>query len=230
MGLNFLKGLSKAKLPKMDELSKIPSDIKTSWQTTELNTINVRFFNTGFSKVIRTVGHIDRSLAIPIIYIDKPLKGGIIMLDDTSYVDVTDGETYIDVCESYPFTLDPKTDIKFDFEAQYYNDISRGFIDEKDAEKLKSAGGTGYYIPVLLNNIPVPMIVIEKTMNLPYLDLKNIKSKTFITQALLLQMSKSKMFSRTTDPENGGMGYAFLLGFILGGLIFSLLTIYLFTG
>lgn len=230
MNLNILKSLGKAKLPKTGEISKIPSEIKTAWQNTDLNTINVRFFNTGFSKVIRTVGHIDRSLAIPIIYIEKPLKGGIIMLDDTSYTDVTDGETYIDVCESYPFTLDPKNDIKFDFDAQYYNDISRGFIDKKDGDKLKASGGTGYYIPVLLKNIPIPIIVIEKNMSLPFLGLKNIKSKTFITQALLLQMSKSKMFARTTDPDNGGMGYAFLLGFILGGLIFSLLTIYLFTG
>jgi len=228
--MGFLNGMKKIKLPDMNELSKIPATIKTSWQNTELNTITVRFFNTNFSKVIVTTGIINRDLAIPIIYIEQPHKAGIILLDDSSYTDVTTGEICIDVCESYPFCLDKNINLQFDWDAQYYNDIANGFIDKDIAAKLRDKTGKGYYLPVFLNNIPIPVIKYETEVNVPFLDNAKIKSITYVTQALLMQMSRTKLFARTTDDDKSGMGYAFLLGFIAGGLIFTLLTIYLMLG
>lgn len=230
MNLNFFSALNKAKLPDVNELTKIPATLKTSWHNTELNVINVRFFNNNFTKMIPTTGIINRDLAIPIIYIETPHKAGIILMDDTSYFNVTTKEMCIDVCESYPFALDKKIDLKFDWDAQYYNDITNGLIDKENAEKLRKETGKGYYLPVFLNNIPIPIIKHEKNITVPFLDNAQIKSITYITQALLMQLSRSKLFARTTEDDKSGMGYAFLLGFMLGGLIFSLLSIYLLVG
>lgn len=228
--MSFLSGLRKTKLPNVDDLSKIPKSLKTSWQNTELNTIDIRFFNTNFSKMIPTVGFINRDLAVPIVYIEKPHKAGIILLDDKTYTDVSTGKEYLDVCESYPFGLDKNIDLKFDFDAQYYNDIKENLIDKEKADILKDKTGIGYYLPVMLNNIPIPIIKYDTDVKISFLNNQKIKSITYITQALLMQMSRQKLFARTTDNDNSGMGYAFLMGFLLGGILFTLFTLYLVLG
>ena len=228
MGIgNIFKSMGKAKLPDAKALTEIPKDLKTSWKNAELNQITVRYFNHNFSKVIEVNGVINRDLAIPIIYIKSPHPAGIIMFDDSSYTDVVTGETKIDVCESYAYTFDKRVSLMFDFDSQYYNDIANGAIDKKVSEKLREKTGLGYYMPVHLNGIPIPVIKTEQDINLTFLGKDTIKSITYITQALLIQLSKSKMFARTTEPDNSGLAYAFLLGASIFSLISSLLTMYL---
>lgn len=224
---SIFKSMGKAKLPDAKTLSEIPKELKTSWKNAELNQISVRYFNHNFSKFMEVQGVINRDLAIPIIYIKSPHPAGIIMLDDTSYTDVVTGDTKIDVCESYAYSLDKRVSLMFDFESQYYNDIADGSIDRKVSEKLREKTGIGYYMPVHLNGIPIPIIKTEQEINLTFLGKDKIKSITYITQALLIQLSKAKLFARTTEPDNSGLAYAFLLGASIFSLISALLTMYL---
>jgi hypothetical protein len=220
--------MSKAEFPDLNEMSQIPKKLRDEFQRTELNSIVVRFFNQSFSKVIETQGIIVHKTAIPIIYFEKPFRAGVIMFDDTSYYDVQRKLTCIDVCESYPFTIDHSVELYRDIEIQYYNDIANENINKEKSEKLKDINGIGYFVPVFLNNIPIPLIRIEKDIQLTFLGQNFVKIRTDITQSFLRQIADNKLLARTGSKDSTVLVYCALLFTFLGIILGIVLSAYLF--
>lgn len=224
MGLNFFNKLNKAKLPDVKDLVSIPKKLKYESENIEINKIVVRFFNQDFSKCIESIGIINHDTAIPLIYFDRPFKGAVIMFDDTSYINTSkNNELCIDVCESYPFTLDHNSELYQDLKIQYYNDTGNEKIDSKQSQELFNKTGLGYFIPVFLNKIPIPIIKIEKEKRLSIVDETFVKHRIDITQHLIRQLSNVKLLERVSNKDNTGLIYCAILFLIIGGFLGSLL-------
>lgn len=221
--MGIFNKLSKADFPDVSEIGNIPVTMREGFKRGELNRVTVRYFNSDFSEVIESVGKIDYTTSIPMIYFEIPFKGGIILLDKTIYSDKARCIKCIDIVEGYIFGLDKKVDIVRQLEGQYYNDCGNGKIDKEIAEKLREESGIGYYVPVLLNSIPIPIIKLKQDISLKVIDIKQVTLLTEVTQRVIRQLADNKLLSRTGKGDNTVLVYVSVLFTLIGvvlGMIF----------
>lgn len=223
--MGFFNKLSKADLPESQDIIEIPKKLKEQSDNSKLNDITVRFFNQDFSKVIESIGKISHKTSIPIIYFDKPEKLAVIMFDDTSYIDVTrNNKLCIDVCESYPYAIDKNISIFRDDKIKYFNEKYKKSY--KELEEIYKKSERKLYIPILLNNIPIPIIEIEKNYKTSMINGEWITHKKTITMNLIRQLSDIKLLERVGKKDNSALMFCALLFLLIGILTGFIMAIW----
>lgn len=224
MIFGFFDNMRKADLPDSSEIVKIPSKLRNDAENLKCNSIKVRFFNQNFTKLIaESDGIVSYETAIPIVYFDKPAKLGVILFDDVTYTDMIRNVTCLDVCELYAYGIDKNSSLKKELDVQYYKDLKKKRLSSKSQE-LYYETNCGYYVPVLLNNIPIPIIQIKKEITNP-VDGRKVLKIVEITQNLLRMLADVKMLQRVGKKDNSALYFCALLFFLLGGGISSLITL-----
>jgi hypothetical protein len=224
--MGIMNAIKQFRVPTTKEIVETPSRIRNETKKVETNSINVRFFNNDFSECIPSIGIISRKTSIPIVHFDHPEKLGCILLDNCTYFDHATNKKTIDICESYIFGLDKDIELDLDLTKEYYNDIKLGLLD-KDSDRIKklhSKTGRGYYIPVLLNNIPREIIKIDAKKKLTG---HSLEHKIEITQYMIRQLGTVRMLERLEKKDNSVIVACALMFIPLGAAIGAFITAYL---
>jgi len=217
-------------LPESKEVFKIPSKIKETAINVSLNKIAINYFSNNFHLKDEFVGEITRDTDIPLIIFNSPnVNGAILLISDFTYINRSrNNELTIDISENYPYGIDKNSDVIKFKDVDYYNN----FKDMDVRNNLKDKSQMLYYkkkykffIPVMLNQIPLPIIKLDDADNrVTKIDKAYVKKLANVSQSFLRMIGDVKLLQRTGSKNSSGFIYVailFLVIGIVGGLILS---------
>jgi len=211
-------------LPETKEVLKIPSHIKETTLNINLNKISVRYFSQNFTSCIETIGEIQRLTSIPIVLFNVPdVKGAVLLIDNFTYINRSrNNELTIDVCENYPYGIDKNSDLLKFKDVQYQNirdDLTKNIINKSQKMYYQDRK---FYIPVMLNQIPIPIIRLDDADRFQPINKKYVKLLANVSQTFIREWIDIKLLQRTGSKNTSGMVYVALMFGIIG-IIFGMI-------
>jgi len=159
-----------------------------------------------------------------LVKFDNPFNGAILLIEDFTFINRSrNNELTIDICDNYPFGIDKNSDlIRFD-DVKYYNHV-KDAITEKVLGKSKGMyyKDRKFFIPVMLNQIPLPIIRLDDADRLQPVNKKYVKKLATITQNFLRAISDVKLLERVGSKSSTGYVYVAIL-FTLIGMVFMMI-------
>src|SRR5659263_129600 len=219
-------------LPDSKEVFKIPSRIKETAINVSLNKIAIRYFSNNFHLCDEFIGEITRDTDIPLVIFNSPhVNGAVLLIQDFTFINRSrNNELTMDISENYPFGIDKNSDVIKFKDVDYYNN----FKDMDVRNNLKDKSQMLYYkkkykffIPVMLNQIPLPIIKLDDADNrVTKIDKAYVKKLANVSQSFLRMIGDVKLLQRTGSKNSSGFVYVailFLVFGVVGGLILSAL-------
>lgn len=225
--MSFWNKFNFLNLPDSKEVIKIPGKIKETSTNVAANRITVRYFTNDFSECLECVGEITRDTNIPLIIFNTPnIRGAVIKIDKFTYINRSrDNELTIDVSENYPYGIDKNCDLSKYNNVEYYNNFKGNLTaEEQMTMSSKDLSDCKFFIPVMLNNIPLPIIRLDDADRLSPIDKKYVKKLANVSQSFLRDISDVKLLQRVGSKNTNGYIYIAILFLIIGaffGLILS---------
>jgi len=190
-------------MPKMQDLTDAPSQVKESLQRSKMNLVDVILLDSDFRAGDQVAGVKNRLSKIPIITIKTPANMGF--FEVSSFFNRTTGKEMVICVEDNPYTLD----------------LTKEIIDQqRNAFASGEIGLEGYQLPILLNKLPYN--VIKKDTNtqmncVPESEIINL------TPSLLYLLGEAKLAKDVTDEDTSVIPVTLLIGIFLGMALLAIL-------
>jgi hypothetical protein len=213
-------------MPKTSDLMKIPSHVKETAINVNLNKIAIRYFLDEFAECIETSGEIHRMGSTSIVLFNVPeVKGAVLLINKFTYINRSrNNERTMDVYENYPFGVDKNCDVlKFE-DVDYQNFRDNRKNETVGASKAEYYKKYKWYIPVMMNQIPLPIVRLDDADRLIPIDKTYTKLLANVTQVFLREFMDIKLLQRTGNKAQTGMIYVAILFLVIGafgGLVIS---------
>lgn len=209
------------KLPTQGQVVQTYKDAKTAIKRIEVNSINVRFYPKNSPFFYETKGTLHHFTSIILGTIELPEKLGFIVQDDSITFNKATKEEWLEVRQDYPLSLAVNRQL-----TTALTEAIRQFPDVP-----------GWYIPTSINQIPVKNIIVDfnkDTKNSETIDLRkagapqsmvdwidSLPGEVHITPKFLYDIMDIKIIEGLLqgDEQKGGIVF-----FVMGGLVFSLIT------
>lgn len=225
--MSLFKGLRKSNVT-LEDLTKISKQAKDTAYNTKSNKITVRFFkDLSFKNSEDITGEIVHTKDLSVILIDRPFESCILYLDECCYYNTSkENELTINAVKDYPFGIDLKSDLLKFKGIEYYNNNFRIKINDKS--QLKYYNKTfKFYIPVLMNNIPLPIIRLDNADRiLKPINQDEIKKLSNISQTFLRQFVRLELLKRTGNKKDG-IGWIAIFFIFVGMILMTILNLLL---
>lgn len=220
------------KLPSTKQVLDTYQDSRVSVKKIELNTINVRFYPKNSPFFYETKGMLHHFTSVILMTIEVPEKLGWIIQDDSISYNKLTKEEWVEARQDYPITMS--------MNRQLTRALKEGIKEFPDVPY--------WYIPASINKIPVKNIIvnfdklkkdgtcdietgqgcIEKKVGDVYIPqsmidwIDSLPGEVNITTKFLYDIMDIKIIEGLLqgDDQKGGLVF-----FIMGGLVFSLITI-----
>jgi len=226
MNWNFFNSVGKD-LPETKEVINIPKQFRETVENTKLNRITIRYFDKDFLNSNDINGEIVNIAGVSLILFNVPFKGAILITEGVIYNNWSkEGEKTIDITENYPYGIDKKSSLLRFSDIKYYNIF-------KDVDYLNNSQQAYYkkeykfYIPVMLNKIPLPIIELANAERYTIIDKDHIKTLANISQDWIRNFLGIKVMERSNNKKNSGAVYIAIVGILSGMVIDSLLRAFI---
>jgi len=225
---NFFKKFNKVgkSIPDTKEIIKIPTQIRENSLNINLNKIAVTYWNRDFSEKVETTGEIIHFTSMSLVLFNIPdKKGAILLLNKCTHINRSkNNERCIEVAENYPYGLDRNSDL-IKFSDVIYQDI-RDDIRQTGMGESKKLYYKDYklYIPVMLNEIPIPIIRLDDAERLQKINSAYVKQLANISQTFLREWIDIELLKRTNSGKTvAGAIYIAILFFSIGSFVTMLI-------
>ena len=206
IGKDFFNSLRDFKIEDILKSYKSNQDKLTAIDTTKINVI---FFPKDGSRSIKTIGKIDYSFNVPIVFITNPARLGIVVTDNSIFSDSETFENCLYVREDSPYSMS--------FTNEIYDNLEE-VVKEKKNSKIT--------LPINIKNIKYEAIKINLGDNAD-----NPKPNELIefSQQLIYTLGHVAVLKKLDSKPNDGMLVAMLIGALMGGLLTAMIITYIYT-
>lgn len=225
--MNLFKGLRKNNVS-LEDLTKISKQAKDTAYNTKSNKITIRFFkDLSFKNSEDVNGEIIHTKDLSVILIDRPFEACILYVDDCTYYNTSkENELTINAVKDYPFGIDMKSDLLKFNGIEYHNTKFKIRITDKSQKKYYDKT-YDFYIPVLMNNIPLPIIRLDNADRiLKPVNQEEVKRLCNISQTFLRQFTRLKLLERTGNKKDG-IGWIAIFFIFVGMILMTILNLLL---
>lgn len=224
--MNIFKGLRKSGIS-VNDITKLPQQVKDNAYNTKSNKITVRFFKDLSFKISEDIlGEIVHTKDISVILFERPFEGCILYLEDCVYYNASkENELTIDAVKDYPFGIDYKSDlVKFNGVKYLNGNFTFQLFDKTQLAYYNKT--YKFYIPMMINKIPLPIIRLDYADRiLKPIDSKEVKRLSNISQVFLRQFIRLKLLERTGNRKDG-IGWIALFFIILGMVLMTIINLF----
>lgn len=191
------------RMPKMQDLTDAPGQVKESLQRSKMNIVDVILLDHDFKAGDQVSGIKDRMGKIPIIKIKTP--SNLAFFEVSNFFNRTTGKETIVCVEDNPYSLDMNREIL----EQQRNSFASGDI-----------GIEGYQLPILLNRLPYSVIKTDTNIQM-----NNISDEEILelSPSLLHSLAEAKLAKDVTDEDTSVVPVTLLIGIFLGMALLAII-------
>lgn len=209
----------------LQEITNLPTHTKNTAYNLKANKICIRIFKDFNCRESQDVtGDIIWDKDLPLIIFHTPYEGVILYLEDFIYFNKSkDNEPTIEIVPNYPLGLDHRSDLVRHDGIEYHNNEATITILDK-SQKEYYMKKYKFYIPVMLNKIPLPIIRLDNADRvLKPVDKEAVKRLTNITQEFLRQWIRLLLLARTGNRKQG-IGFEALFFMMMGAILWTIIS------
>lgn len=204
-----LREIQNLEIPNIKEILNATKTVKGNTDTLHMNDVNVNFYfaDGRFKTTVKgTKSHIS---GVPVVYIEHPNKLAFIILDNSLVFDVSTNCFELIVNEKFSHTVN-------------INDLNSLDINNKLKKLLENVT---FIVPTNTD-----LFKYEEF----YIDIPNPITKTIdsvnVVASHLSSLGRAKLLENTTSKSNDGLIIVGFIGFLIGAIIATILTLIIVMG